>query len=345
MRTLKSWWHKLTHYEYWPFHVFYLPIYPYFLYLAIKHRSFFFFTASNPNIEFGGMLGEKKSDIYDLMPAGSYPKTELCPPDISGKEVLNLLHAHDISFPFIVKPNIGERGKGVERIENLPGLYRYLSKTKVDFLIQEYVHHPIELGIFYVRIPNQARGILTSITQKDFLSVIGDGKSTIEELLRKNTRATLTFNFDSADFKDIKGSIPMLDEQVFVEPIGNHSRGTAFLNVTEETSESLREVIDQVAKKVQGFYFGRLDIRCKSFGDLAENKNWSILEINGAGAEPGHIYQPGFGILNAYKEIIRHLNYLSKISYLNHKNGQQYWPFANGLAKIREIRAYNKESI
>jgi hypothetical protein len=342
MKKLANWWHKVTHYEYWPFDLFYFPIYFYFGYLMLKHRSFFFFTSANPGIEFGGMLGEKKSDIYLSIPKGSYPKTALCPADISGRDLLETLKLHDISFPFIAKPNIGERGNLVEKIDNLPAMFRYLSRIKVDFLIQEFIDYPLELGIFYVRIPGEEHGKITSVTMKKFLAISGDGKSTVETLLNRNPRARINFNFEHPDFLDIKNSIPSHGEEVLIEPIGNHCRGTSFLDMTSIVDSQLEEVFDTVAKKIPEFYFGRFDIRCKSIQDLKDDKYWSIIELNGAGAEPGHIYQPGFGIINAYRVIIQHLRLLSTISKENRKRGHEYWAFRNGIAKMRQIRSYNR---
>jgi hypothetical protein len=51
---------RLTQWEYWPFEVIYLPIFVYWLWLSVKARSLFFFSAANPSIENGGMLGESK---------------------------------------------------------------------------------------------------------------------------------------------------------------------------------------------------------------------------------------------------------------------------------------------
>ena len=342
MKKVAVWWHKITHYEYWPFNFFYFPVFFYFLYLAIKHRSFFFFTAANPGIEFGGMLGEKKWDIYQKLPQGSFPKTALCSPGISSKEALQLLYDHQISFPFIAKPNIGERGQGVEKIDTLPALHRYLAKAKADFLVQEFMDFEVELGVFYVRMPNDSSGTVTSVTLKEFLTVTGNGKDTVHALLQKDPRAALTFDFNHPDFQEIKGYIPDLSESVMVQPIGNHCRGTTFLDITESTREKIEPIIDPVAKQFNGFYFGRFDIRCQSLSDFYENKNWSILELNGAGAEPGHIYQPGFGIFNAYREITRHLKFLSTIARINRRQGEKYWSLRDGLAKMKEIRDYNR---
>lgn len=45
-----GWFIRLTHWEYWPFSVVYAPLYPYWLLLVLRSRSFFFFNTSNPGI-------------------------------------------------------------------------------------------------------------------------------------------------------------------------------------------------------------------------------------------------------------------------------------------------------
>jgi hypothetical protein len=46
-----------------------------------------------------------------------------------------------------------------------------------------------EIGVFYVRYPNEKQGRITGIVAKEFLIVTGDGVSTIAQLLKK-TRGT-----------------------------------------------------------------------------------------------------------------------------------------------------------
>ena len=69
--------HKLLHWEYWSMTFIYYPIFPIWLYYAIKAKSFFFFNAANPSIKNGGMAMESKKDIYDLIPKEYIPKTAL----------------------------------------------------------------------------------------------------------------------------------------------------------------------------------------------------------------------------------------------------------------------------
>ena len=71
-------------------------------------------------------------------------------------------------------------------------MYRdYLEKYPITFIIQEFLTHKYECGIFYYRHPNEKKGTITYITLKEFLSVRGDGISTLKELVHLNNRASL----------------------------------------------------------------------------------------------------------------------------------------------------------
>lgn len=329
---------KLTNWEYWPFSVLYFPVFFYFGWLAIKARSIFFFTASNPSIEFGGMFGEKKSDIFALIPTSYIPQTVLIS---QGNEVLAKEEAQKIGYPIIAKPDVGERGVWVKKISDENELDAYVQGCPVDFLLQELVDWPIELGVFYTKIPGK-EGRVTSIVRKEFLSVEGDGISTILELLENSPRAVLTADMSSQFLGNEGLTIPKKGETVLVEPIGNHCKGTKFLNDQNEIDTALEKAFNQLASEIPDFYFGRFDLRCKSTDDLRNLRDFKILELNGAGAEPGHIYQPGFSLLRAYKDILWHLRVLADISIKNHKNGIQYWTFKEGYAKWKHHKRHNQ---
>jgi hypothetical protein len=316
----------------------YFPVFFYYGWLALKHRSFFFFTASNPGIEFGGMFGEKKSDIFKLIPEEYIPKTTLIR---KGDQERAAFTAEGFGFPIIAKPDIGERGTWVEKIGSQAELKKYVSDCPVDFLLQEMVNLTMELGVFYVKYPGE-KGKVTSIVRKDFLKVKGDGKSTIRELLKKSTRAIMTANLESEYLKNEGDTIPEKGEEVIVEPIGNHCRGTMFLDNGHEIDERLHAAFNELAEQIPDFYFGRFDLKCESYDDLKQLKNFKILELNGAGAEPGHIYQPGRSIWQAYRDIFWHLGVLSDICRLNRKKGHSYWSFKQGFKKWKSHQRYNR---
>ena len=345
--TNKNWlhifWTKLTHWEYWPFSVFYFPIVFYWVWLCIRARSFFFFTASNPTIEFGGMLGESKDKIFDLIPDQYIPKTIKVGHSISINEITKMMKDHQLTYPLIFKPDIGERGWMVELIKNEADASSYLARIKVAFLIQEYIPYDIELGIFYYRYPDRPRGTISSIVMKDMLSVIGNGTDTVAALMNNDVRSKMHLDSMQQRSPDLLKTTPALGERVEINSIGNHSLGTKFLNGNHLINEHLIKTFNHVSSQIEGFYFGRYDLRCASLEDLYQGKNFKIRELNGAGSEPAHIYHPGFSLWQAYKDIIHHLEVLADISIQNKKDGHQYMPFTQGIREIMKIRKYNKQ--
>lgn len=336
-------WAKLTRWEFWPFSVFYFPVIFYWSWLVIKTRSFFFFTASNPGIEFGGMLGESKNKIYQNINPEYIPKTFKLKPGLNCTEFIARLKTEGLDFPFILKPDIGERGWMVELIKNEKDLIKYLADIKVEFLVQEYVHLPVELGVFYYRFPDRENGTVSSVVVKEMLSVVGDGRSTVREMIMQDVRAKMHLQtLENSNF-EIMDYIPAHKEEVELVSIGNHCRGTTFLNGNHLINSKLIAVVDRISKEVEGFYFGRFDLRCKSVEDLYEGRNFKIIELNGAGSEPAHIYHPGFPLIQAYKDIVHHLKVLARISMLNNKNGHSYMTFRNGIKEVVKIRKYNKQ--
>lgn len=336
----KLFWHKVTHWEYWPFSVLYFPVNFYFIWLMVRCRSFFFFTASNPTVDFGGMLGEEKSKIYDFIPDRYLPTYKL----IKKGDLQSALNAASrMGYPIICKPNIGERGKLVEKIECEDRLKDYIQNCPVDFLVQELVDYPIELGVFYVRQPDEEKGKVTSIVKKEFLHVVGDGKRSVKEILHNSNRAVLQLDFDHDRFQKLLKSVPKKGEKVIVESIGNHCRGTTFFDAHYQIDEKINDAFNRLAGEINGFYFGRFDLRCQSFDDLRKLYNFKILELNGAGAEPAHIYEPGASLWKGYRDIFWHLNQLAQISQKNHRMGVPYWSTLAGIRKMLAIRKYNQK--
>ena len=73
----QAWFIRLTNKEYWHPNVYFIPLAFYIVYLAIRARSPFFFSAANPSIPTGGLVGENKSDISDWIPSVYRPKNIL----------------------------------------------------------------------------------------------------------------------------------------------------------------------------------------------------------------------------------------------------------------------------
>jgi len=334
---------RLRHWEYWPFFIVYLPVFFYWAWLSVKARSLFFFSTANPTIRNAGFLLESKKEIYDLMPAGSYPGTLYCRKGMQVHEILRLLEERRFKFPLMAKPDIGQRGMGVELLKNECGLLLYAMRSKVDFLLQEYVDYPLEIGVFYYRLPGEEKGAVTGVVGKEMLMVTGDGQSTVEALLLRNERYVLQLPSLRASAGRLLETTPAMGEVVELAPYGNHSRGAKFLDHSHRVTPRVAMVVDELCRQIPGFYFGRLDIRFQSWELLEEGKNFSVIELNGAGSEPTHIYDPGHSIFFAWKEIIRHHKLLYKVSLANRRQyGLTPMRFGEGVKMLREYSRYEK---
>lgn len=327
--------HKLTHWEYWPMQFIYAPVFPFWLYFALKARSFFFFNAANPSIKNGGMAMESKKDIYDLIPEDYIPKTVYIPKTDSLQEILNKVEASGIQYPLIVKPDIGLKALGVDTIYDKSQFAGYIEKFKDDFLIQERINFPNELGIFYYRIPGEQQGAISGIVSKEFLSVTGNGKDSILSLARSVPRSALQIHSLEKLHGGRLHEVLAPGEKFILVPYGSHTRGAAFSDVSDRNNKALTETIDKICQRIPGFFYGRLDIRYNTLEELGEAKNFSVIEINGAGSEPTHIYDPRHSILFAWKEIVRHWNILYRISAINYKAGHPYLSFNAGREMMK----------
>jgi hypothetical protein len=320
---------KLFHWEYWPFGIIQTPVILLWLWYAVKERSLFYFSASNPGILTGGMMGESKYDVLQLVPDDVKPKTLLVRSPSSIEELMNLVAINGLTFPLIFKPDLGERGWMVRKINSEAEAKQYLSEIRVDFIIQELVDLPLEFGVFYLRFPSQESGFVNSITGKEFLSVEGNGMQMLEELIRKKDRAMLQWDVLKTTYANRLQTILPMGEKMELVSIGNHCLGTTFLNQNHLINEKLSASFDRISKNINGFYFGRFDLRCASLADL-ENGKVKIVELNGCGAEPAHIYHPGASLWKGISDLITHWNNMYRISKENHARGVDYLSFREG---------------
>ena len=333
--------HKIFHWEYWPFQLVYIPISFLWVYYALKAKSLFFFNASNPSIKNGGFMMESKKAIYDLIPQQYYPKTALILEESALEDVLKIVQEADIHYPFIAKPDIGLRGSAVKKINTIDDLVSYHSKANFDYLVQNLIPFDKEVGIFYVRYPDEKSGRITGIVSKEFLMVSGNGVATIEALIKENPRYELQLKTLRLEYGQQLNAILPKGETLNLVPYGNHARGAKFIDCSSWVSPKLTETIDAMCVQIPDFYFGRLDIMYNSWEELERGENFSVVELNGAASEPTHIYDPKHSVIFAWKELARHITYMYEISVLNHKKGFPYLSHQEGM---REYRLHQEQS-
>ncbi|MEK6479098.1 hypothetical protein WJR50_16240 [Catalinimonas sp. 4WD22] len=297
-----------------------------------------FFSAANPAMDTGGFVDYPKSEVYQLIPPQYLPQTCFIKRgDLSLENVLAVMRLHELHFPVIFKPDRGERGFGVAKLKQEEDILNYIEDYRhIDqrFILQEYVDAPVELGILYYRFPHERIGNISSVVQKELPQLIGNGKSTLEELIVSDQRAVLNLKLLKEKFQDRLHTVIPKDEVVPLVEIGNHCKGATFLNANVLINQKLIRVIDHISWQIDGFYFGRFDLKVPNLHDLYAGRNIKIIELNGANSEPAHIYDPNMPLFRAYYDLFRHWQRLYEVSVANHRRGIGYMPFAQLLKKL-----------
>jgi pimeloyl-ACP methyl ester carboxylesterase/membrane protein DedA with SNARE-associated domain len=342
-RLLLSRWRRLTRWEFWPPWVFYLPLVPYLLWLGLKHRSLTVFTAANPGIPGGGLAGESKWEILRGLRQAApdrVPPTELHPASQPLAARIRALQAfrlaHGLSWPLVLKPDVGERGAGVAIVGSEAEAESYLTSAGSDVLAQQFVPG-LEYGIFYYRMPGEAHGRIFSITDKRFPAVTGDGRSTLERLILSDDRAVCMARFLLDKHAARLYEVPTVDELVPLVELGTHCRGAAFFDGSALGTEALEAEVDLISRRFPGFWFGRYDVRASSVAELQAGR-FTVIELNGATSEATSIYDPGNGLLTAYRTLARQWRILFEIGSRNRRAGVKPTGIGELAALLRRHR-------
>lgn len=280
--------------------------------------------------------------MYDQLPAHLVPRTIYIMHDLPFDEVKKKVAQAGFSYPFIVKPDVGMKGILFRKIDNEEQLLKYHEKIPVEYIVQDLIEYPVEVSVFYYRHPAEQKGIVSGFIHKELLHVKGDGQSTLEQLIQKHPRAK--FRYEEMKHRHghrFERVIPET-EIFYLSYAGNHNRGAHFTNLHNEIDENMHKVFDELSHYTKTFFYGRYDIKTTSIEDLKQGKNFSILEFNGAGAEPNHIYDCGMSIWKAYGTLLTHWKALYRISRYNHKNGTPYWSLKKGRRFLKEANKHFK---
>lgn len=340
---MKKFFKQLFNWELWPFKLIYAPVGIVWLYYGLKAKSLYFFTPSNPTLIFGGFEAGSKNEMYKQLPAGSYPKTILISPAQTIDTVKSEIKARGLNYPFVVKPDEGMQGILFRVIESEDEMNMYHKVVGVNYIVQTYIDLPMEFSVFYIRYPGEKKGKVTGFILKDYLHVTGNGKKTLEQLVDEHPKAM----HRSAEMKKKHETnwltIPKNGELYYLSVAGNHNRGARFINLCREIDQPLHDVFDRINHESTSFYYGRYDLKCTSIEDLKQGKNIMILEYNGAGAEPNHIYDCGMSYGKALKVISSHWRDLYRIGKINNQNGVPYWTFSKSYRFLQQLKKDFKE--
>lgn len=331
-------WRRWLHFEFWPSLVFYTPVFLYYFYLGLRYRSFFLPVFSNPGIKHGGFIGESKWEFYQHLnekDVAQALRVDRLPDDLESREqlILQLIERGEQRWPLILKPDVGQRGFAVRLVANIEEARDYFRVAPFPILAQEYCEWTNEVGVFYVRDPEKTEGSLFSVTQKILPNVEGDGTTPLGDLILRDKRARIiAATYFKRHEKDL-GRILKLGESKILVKCGNHCQGAIFLDGAHLISPRLTNHIDQIAKRIPEFYFGRFDLKYENVDELSRG-NFKVIEVNGAGSEATHIWDSKMSLREAYATLFNQWRILFEISAKNYKRGRGSF---HRLQIVREV--------
>lgn len=319
-------------FELWPWYIFYLPVTAHWLRLSVRHRSPTLPTIVNPLMEAGGLYGESKARILSqlgaearrwLAPFTTADTASVSDPTGDLDRALAAMNDAGLGFPLVAKPDIGCRGTGVRVIDDAVKLSDYLSlfPRGERVVLQTLVLDEREAGVLYVRRPDERQGRIFSLTLKSFPSVVGDGRSTLRELILQNPRARRISSVYFERHADQLARVLGRGELFRLVFTGNHCKGAVFRNGNLHVTPAMTERFDGIARDIPEFYFGRFDVRFSSLAALKRGEDFTIIEVNGAGSEATHIWDRRTRLIEAYRTLFKQVEYLFEIGNLNRARG------------------------
>ena len=330
----------ISHWESWHWFAKYILISPVWLWYFLKARSLWFYTSSNPSITFGGYLGETKEEVYKLLPPGSYPESIFVSPSMSLTEIVRMIDEKGFDFPVAVKAASGIMGFMFRKIISIEHLHQYHAYMPLDYIIQEYVNYKMEVSVFYYRYPDQQKGTITGFVKKELPKVTGDGKQTLWQLMMSHPGIKFKIaEMKKKHVKHLDDILPEGQEYVLSHAI-NLSRGGKLISLAKEKDERLLNLFDSLSHYSGQLYFGRYDIRCESVEQLKEGNNFKILEFNGCGGEPHHVYGDHNSLWKACRILLYHWKVLYKIADYNHRHGYPRWAHRNATVFFKKSLAH-----
>ncbi len=335
----------LSFFEFWPDWLFYGPVVLHWLMHGLRHGNFMLPTAANPTIAVGGLCGESKLTILDQVqePArGLLARyvgfaTHRWDAHADVATALAAIAAAGLDWPLVAKPDIACNGCGVRLIHGEDELYRYLAEFPRGerAMLQELIADEGEAGMFYVRHPDEASGRITSITLKHAPFVVGNGRSTLRELILADPRAGRVAWLYLPRLTHRLHEVPAQGERVRLVFVGNHCRGSIFRDGSRLATPVLASRFEQIARSLPGFHFGRIDVRFSSLPALLRGEGFRIIEINGAGSEATHIWDPQTTLREAWRAQCFHYGEAFRIGAANRARGHRPSSLRNVFAHWR----------
>ena len=229
-------------------------------------------------------------------------------------------HAVKLGFPVIVKPNSGSQGVGVALVHNKREFYRAVrSVFKHDRIV--LVQKPVRGKDYRIVVLDNK---IISAYERIPLSVVGDGKSTIKQLLKAKQKQFVASSRDTQIKTDDPRIVVKLKHQglnlqsvlsagqrVYLLDNANLSTGGDSVDVTKEVHPEFKKLAVNITLDM-GLRLCGVDLMVEC-GDISQKPAvYWVLEINSA---PGLDHYAKIG--KAQEQIVEDL-YLQVLKHMEH---------------------------
>ncbi len=333
-RMLLGRWLRLTRWEFWPSWRIYATVLPWILWRSWRTGGTpVLCTVTNPAFPCSGLVHESKIDILTCFQG--LPELPAWAPirqsDSAEKKLATLrqIAAASPSRKIVLKPDSGQRGSGVRILEHPHEWDEAIARLTGDGIVQVFVEG-VEMGIFYIREPGDPIGRITSLTRKQPTTVVGNGQHTLERLILDNPDTVASAHILCAENRERLLDIPAEGQVVQLTTVGAHARGTTFEDGIHHLTPDLTAKVDQIARQVDGFHYGRFDFKAPDWNSFEKGEDLSIIELNGLSSEPTHMYATGTPWRIGQRSLRQHWAAAIRIAKANLDSGHQPW-------KIRQV--------
>ncbi|MDZ7958424.1 MAG: acetate--CoA ligase family protein [Aulosira sp. DedQUE10] len=238
----------------------------------------------------------RKDDCKAFLKTLGFPVPE---GDIVNTEKDALAVAREIGYPVAVKPVVGHKGIGVtaevQDSEELESAYsRALAAIPEEQSTRIIVEKSISGADFRLLCVN---GKFVAATERRPASVVGDGHSTIDELIRQENRKPARWDTPTSPMSKIQrdeamelylteqrltlDSVIEKDRTVYLRKVANLSAGGMSINATHTVHHDNIILAQDIAQHFRLTCLG-IDVITKSLTESWKSGNFAILEINAA---------------------------------------------------------------
>jgi len=303
-----------------PKFIYYSPLLIWLFWLILKYRiGLRSLLSLNPSMRFAGTgLDSKYFRLSKIdSPRHKIPTLLMQINDVLNKSTFTAAtEKADISFPMIIKPNRGNGSIGVKKVNNFNEVEKAFSSFQpkhLEFLIQSQILYKYEFSLNYYRFPGDTKGKIFDLAERKLPIVIGDGKSSVIQLINFNDELINNINmFPISEMMSVD-FIPSKNEEVELHYAANNMFANSVIDWTDKVTPELQETLDDISNR-SDLHILKFDVKTKSPREMLSFGKFKILEINGLTAQINSAYAASYSYFESLKRIAAHYEILFRLA-------------------------------